>query len=207
MRTLGPLLSAAAADLARIRWYATHTSLRASAPPEKCGFIETGKDNPMILGLNLAQFTFLHVFLSLVGIGAGIFIIFGLLTSRRLSILTTLFLVTTLFTSLTGFLFPFKGVTPGIIIGVLSTIALILAMVALYVKHLTGIWRGVYVISVCLAFYFNFFVLIAQTFDKVPTLKAAAPTMESPAFGVTQLALLLIFILLTVRAVKKYNPA
>jgi hypothetical protein len=161
----------------------------------------------MILGLNLVQFTFLHVFLSLVGIGAGVFLIFGLLTSRRLSILTALFLVTTLFTSLTGFLYPFKGVTPGIILGVLSVIALILAIVALYVKRLAGAWRGAYVVSVCAAFYFNFFVLVAQSFDKVPTLKAAAPTMESPVFGVTQIALLVIFILLTVRAVKKYNPA
>ena len=161
----------------------------------------------MILGLSLVQFTFLHVFLSLVGIGAGVFLIFGLLTSRRLSILTTLFLVTTLFTSLTGFLFPFNGVTPGIILGILTTIALIVAMVALYAKHLTGIWRSVYVVSVCVAFYFNFFVLVAQGFDKVPTLKAAAPTMASPVFGVTQLAVLVIFILLTVRAVKKFNPA
>jgi len=96
----------------------------------------------MILGLSLVQFTFLHVFLSLVGIGAGIFLVFGLLTSRRLSILTALFLVTTLFTNLTGFLFPFKGVTPGIILGILSTIVLIVAIVALYVKHLVGIWRS-----------------------------------------------------------------
>jgi hypothetical protein len=161
----------------------------------------------MTLGLSLVQFTFLHVFLSLLGIGAGIFLVFGLLSSRRLSILTALFLVSTLLTSLTGFLFPFKGVTPGIILGVLSTIVLIVAIVALYVKHLHGIWRGVYVLCAMLAFYFNFFVLIAQTFDKVPTLKAAAPTMSSPVFGITQIALLLIFILLTVRALKKFNPA
>jgi hypothetical protein len=161
----------------------------------------------MILGLSLVQFTYLHVFLSLVGIGAGVFIIFGLLTSRRLSILTSLFLVTTLFTSLTGFLFPFKGMTPGIVIGILSTIVLLLAIYALYVKHLTGVWRSVYVVSTCVAFYFNFFVLVAQSFDKVPTLHAAAPTMASPVFGVTQIAVLVIFILLTVRAVKKYNPA
>jgi hypothetical protein len=161
----------------------------------------------MILGISLVQFTYLHVFLSLVGIGAGIFLIFGLLTSRRLSIITALFLTTTLFTSLTGFLFPFKGVTPGIIVGALSTLVLLLAIYALYVKQLAGVWRSVYVVSACLAFYFNFFVLIAQSFDKVPTLHAAAPTMSSPVFGVTQIALLVIFILLTVRAVKKYNPA
>jgi hypothetical protein len=160
----------------------------------------------MILGLSLEQFTFLHVFLSLVGIGAGIFVIYGLLTSRRLGILTALFLVTTVATSLTGFLFPFKGVTPGIILGILSMIVLILAIVALYVKGLVGPWRGTYVVSVCLAYYFNFFVLIAQSFEKVPALHSIAPTQASPGFGITQLAVLLIFILLTIRAFKKFHP-
>jgi len=161
----------------------------------------------MILGLSLAQFTFLHVFLSLVGIGAGIFIVYGLLNSLRLRILTALFFVTTITTSLTGFLFPFNGVTPGIILGILSTITLLLAIVALYGKALAGVWRGVYVVCVCVAFYFNFFVLIAQSFEKVPALKAASPTMASPAFGITQLAVLVIFVLLTVRAFKKFHPA
>jgi hypothetical protein len=160
----------------------------------------------MILGLSLTNFTFLHVFLSLLGIGAGIFVMYGLLTSRRLRILTSLFFVSTVLTSLTGFLFPFKGVTPGIIIGILSIIALALAIVGLYVRKLDGSWRTTYVISVCLAYYFNFFVLIAQTFDKVPALKGAKPAMSSPGFGITQLALLVIFILLTVRAVKRFHP-
>jgi hypothetical protein len=161
----------------------------------------------MILGLSLEQFTYLHVFLSLVGIAAGIFIVFGLLTSRKLPILSALFLVTTAATSLTGFLFPFKGVTPGIILGILSLIVLILAIVALYVGKLAGAWRGTYVISACVAFYFNFFVLIAQSFAKVPALHAIAPTQASPAFGITQLAVLVIFILLTVRSFKKFRPA
>jgi len=160
----------------------------------------------MILGLSLEQFTFLHVFLSLVGIATGIFILFGLLSSRKLSILTSLFLVTTVATSLTGFFFPFKGVTPGIILGILSLIVLILAIVALYVKHLEGTWRAIYVVSACLAFYFNFFVLIAQSFAKVPALHSIAPSQASPGFAITQLAVLLIFILLTVRAVKAFHP-
>jgi hypothetical protein len=161
----------------------------------------------MILGLSLAQFTFLHVFLSLVGIATGVFIIFGLLTSRKLSILTTLFILTTAATSLTGFLFPFKGFTPGIILGILSLIAIIVAIVALYSGKLAGSWRGTYVISTCVAFYFNFFVLVAQSFAKVPALHSIAPTQASPGFGITQLAVLLIFILLTVRAFKKFHPA
>jgi|SRR5580698_1392640 hypothetical protein len=160
----------------------------------------------MILGLGLAQFTFLHVFLSMIGIGAGIFVVFGLLSSRRLSILTATFFVSTIATSLTGFLFPFKGVTPGIILGILSLIVLIVAIVALYVKHLHGGWRGIYVISACLAFYFNFFVLVAQSFDKVPVLHSFAPTQASPGYGFTQLAVLVVFLLLTVRAYKKFHP-
>jgi len=63
------------------------------------------------------------------------------------------------------------------------------------------------VVSVSLAFYFNFFVLFAQAFAKVPALKAAAPTMAAPAFEIAQLVLLFIFVLLTIRAVKKYRPA
>jgi hypothetical protein len=161
----------------------------------------------MILGLSLVQFTYLHVFLSLVGIGAGVFIVFGLLTSRRLSILTTLFLLTTVATSLTGFLFPFNGITPGIILGVLSLIVLVLAIVALYVKKLDGPWRGVYAVSACVAFYFNFFVLIAQSFAKVPALHSFAPTQQSPGFAVTEGVVLLVFILLTIRAYKKFHPA
>ena len=160
----------------------------------------------MILGLSLLQFTYLHVFLSLVGLGAGIFIVYGLLTSRRLSILTSLFLVTTAATSVTGFLFPFNGVTPGIILGILSMIVLVLAIVALYVKKLAGAWRGTYVVTVMLAYYFNFFVLVAQSFAKVPALHSIAPTQASPGFGFTQAAVLVIFILLTIRAFKKFHP-
>jgi hypothetical protein len=161
----------------------------------------------MILGVSLVQFTFLHVFVSVIGIASGIFILYGLLNSLRLRILTALFFVTTVATSLTGFLFPFHGMTPGIILGILSMIVLIIAIIALYVKKLAGGWRAAYVVSVCLAFYFNFFVLVAQAFAKVPALHTIAPSQASPGFAGSQGALLLIFLLLTIRAVKKFHPA
>ena len=160
----------------------------------------------MILGLSVAQFTFLHVFLSLTGIGAGIFVVYGFLASRRLRVLTALFFIATVATSLTGFLFPFKGVTPGIVLGILSMIVLLLAYVGLYVKKLDGAWRGVYVICAMLAFYFNFFVMVTQSFEKLPPLHSIAPTQSSPGFGGTQLAVLLVFIFLTVRAFKRFHP-
>jgi len=161
----------------------------------------------MILGVSLVQFTFLHVFVSVIGIASGIFILYGLLNSLRLRILTALFFVTTVATSLTGFLFPFHGMTPGIILGILSMVVLIIAIIALYVKKLAGGWRAAYVVSVCVAFYFNFFVLVAQAFAKVPALHTIAPSQASPGFAVAQGALLLIFLLLTIRAVKKFHPA
>jgi hypothetical protein len=160
----------------------------------------------MISGTALVQLTYLHVFLSFIGIGAGLFVVFGLFTSRRLSILTATFLVATLATSVTAFLFPFNGVTPGIILGVLSILVLLVAIVALYVKKLEGPWRATYVVSALVAYYFNFFVLVAQGFAKVPALKAVAPTMSSPAFGGTQLALLVLFVLIGVRSVKEFHP-
>ena len=161
----------------------------------------------MILGLSLLQFTFLHVFLSIVGIGAGVFIVFGLITSRRLRILTDLFMVTNVLTDVTGFMFPNHKLTPGIVVGFLSTIALIVALLALYIKKLQGSSRGAYVVSVCIAFYLNVFVLFAQLFAKVAVLKAPAPTPSSPAFLITQAIVLVIFIVITVSAFKKFHPA
>lgn len=161
----------------------------------------------MILGLSTAAFTLLHVILSLIGIGAGFIVIFGLIGSRRLPMWTAIFLVFTVLTSLTGFLFPFKGVTPGIVLGVLSMIVLLLAIAAVYGGHLHGGWRGTYVITAALAQFFNFFVLIAQSFEKIPALHALSPTQADPPFKIAQLANLVLFGVLTALAYRRFRPA
>ena len=71
----------------------------------------------MILGMSLATFTLVHVIISLIGIVSGILVMFGLLGSSRKPGLTAIFLLFTILTSATGFLFPFNGVTPGDVIG------------------------------------------------------------------------------------------
>jgi hypothetical protein len=161
----------------------------------------------MTLGLSLPVFTLVHVILSLVGIAAGLAALIGLIRNRFFWRTNALFLLTTALTSFTGFMFPFKGITPGIILGVLSMIALMVAFLSLYLWNLAGAWRGTYVISACLALYFNVFVLFAQLFAKVPALKAIAPTQASPAFGITQAVLLVFFVLYTRRAFKAFRPA
>jgi len=159
----------------------------------------------MILGMSTAAFTLLHVVISLIGIGAGLIVVFGMLGAKRLPFWNALFLITTVLTSLTGFLFPNTTVTPGIVLGILSMIVLLPAIVALYARGLAGGWRGTYVITACLALYFNVFVLFAQLFAKVPALHAIAPTPASPVFGVTQLVVMAVFVVITVLAFKRFR--
>lgn len=158
----------------------------------------------MVLGLSLETFTLIHVVISLAGIGSGFVVLYGLLASKRLDSWTAFFLITTALTSLTGFLFPFNGVTPAIKLGIISLVVLTIAAVARYPLHLA--WRKTYVIGACAGLYFNVFVLVVQSFEKVPALRALAPTQKEPPFAIAQIAVLLAFIVLTTLAVKKFRP-
>jgi hypothetical protein len=159
----------------------------------------------MVLGMSLETFTLIHVLISLVGIASGIIVLYGFFTNQRLDRWTAVFLSTTALTSLTGFLFPFTVVTPAIKLGIISLVVLTVAIVTRYLLHLA--WSRTYVIAACMALYFNCFVLVVQSFQKVPALKAIAPTQKEPPFAVAQIALLLLFIVLTIFAVKKSRPA
>ena len=123
----------------------------------------------MILGMTISTFTLLHVLISLVGIGSGFIVLYGLLTGKRLDGWTAIFLVTTVLTSLTGFLFPFEHLLPSHVVGVISLVVLAVAILARYGMHLAGAWRGIYVVSAAVALYFNVFVLVVQAFMKMPT--------------------------------------
>ena len=161
----------------------------------------------MILGLSLSAFTTLHVIISLIGIVAGLVVVCGMLTGQRPGGITALFLLTTVLTSATGFLFPVDKLLPSHIVGILSLIALAIALVALYRFHLAGAWRWVYVVTALLALYFNCFVGVVQSFLKIAALHALAPTGSEPPFAVAQLVLLAIFIVIGIVAVRRYRPA
>jgi hypothetical protein len=158
----------------------------------------------MVLGM--PTFTFIHVLISLAGIGSGLVVAYGLLTSKRLDAWTILFLVTTAATSVTGFLFPFHGFTPAIGVGILSMVVLIAAILALYVFRLAGAWRVVYIAGAVIALYFNVFVLIVQAFQKIAVLRDLAPTQTEPPFLIAQLAALLFFIAVGIQAVRRFHP-
>jgi hypothetical protein len=159
----------------------------------------------MILGMSAATYTFLHVLISLAGIGSGFAVMFGFLTGKRLDGWTAIFLVTTVLTSLTGFLFPVEHILPSHVVGIISLVVLAIAIPARYVFHLAGAWRWIYVVGAALALYLNIFVAVVQAFLKVPALKALAPTQKEPPFLVAQLTVMALFIVLGILAVKKFR--
>jgi hypothetical protein len=159
----------------------------------------------MILGMSTSTFTLVHVLISLVGIGSGFIAVFGLLKGRLLAGWTPLFLVSTVLTSVTGFLFPVEHLLPSHKVGIISLIVLAIAICALYVFHLSGRWRAIYVISALMALYLNCFVAVVQSFLKVPVLHALAPHQTEPAFLVAQTIVLVLFIVLGVLATKRFR--
>jgi hypothetical protein len=162
----------------------------------------------MILGMSLAAFTKLHVIISLIGIVSGIVVMFRLLGSRRTPGWTALFLLTTILTSATGFLFPFTQLLPSHIIAIISLVLLAIACVALYGMKLAGAWRWIYVVTAMVSLYLNIFVLIIQGFLKVPALHALAPSVppSEPPFAAAQGLVLLFFILVIIGAVRRFRP-
>jgi len=161
----------------------------------------------MILGLSQSAFTTLHVIISLIAIVSGLVALFGMFSGQRMQAMTALFLLTTVLTSVTGFMFPSHGFTPAQGVGILSLVVLAIALAALYAFHLAGAWRWIYVVTALVALYFNCFVLVVQSFQKLAFLAPLAPTQSEPPFQIAQGLVLLLFIAAGVVAVRRFHPA
>lgn len=160
----------------------------------------------MILGLSIENFTLLHVVISLIAIATGIVALAGMLRSAAPGWVTHVFLLTTALTTITGFLFPITAFTPALGTGLVSTALLIPAFLGIYAFHLAGSWRWIYAVTAIAALYLNCFVLVVQSFQKVPSLAALAPTQSEPPFVIAQGALLLAFLWLGWRAAQRFHP-
>jgi len=152
-------------------------------------------------------YTIIHTLLSLVAIFTGFAVLFGLLAGNRLDGWTKWFLITAVATTATGFFFPFHGITPGIKLGVISLVVLVVTIYARYAKHLASAWRWIYAVGAVLALYFNVFVAIVQSFEKIPALHAMAPTQTEQPFKLTQLSVLGLFVVLGFVAAIRFRPA
>jgi len=159
------------------------------------------------MGVILAGYTLLHVVISLVGIFSGFVVLFGMLGSKLHDGWTGLFFTATVLTSVTGFFFPVHHFMPSHALGILSLLILPVAMYGLYGRRLAGAWRWIYVVTAMMGQYLNFFVLIVQSFMKIPALHSLAPTQTEQPFKVTQLIVLILFVLLTAAAAIRFHPS
>jgi hypothetical protein len=154
----------------------------------------------------LQIYTIVHTLISLTAIFTGFVVLFGLLGSERLGGWTKWFLTSAVATTVTGFFFPFHGLTPAFRLGIISAVVLAITIYARYPKNLTRPWRWIYVIGAVISLYFNVFVLIVQLFEKVPALHAMAPTQTEQPFELTQLVVLAFFMLFTIIAAIRFRP-
>ena len=163
----------------------------------------------MMLGLSLHAVTILHVIISLVAIVSGLIVLFGLFKSQSMPGMTAFFLLTTILTNATGFMFPFEKLLPSHIIAILSLVLLAIACYALYSMKLAGAWRPIYLITAIVSLYLNVFVLVIQSFLKIGPLHELAPSVppSEPPFAVVQGVVLVLFVLAIIRAVRRYHPA
>jgi hypothetical protein len=132
----------------------------------------------------------------------------GLLKSKPLPGWTGLFLLTTILTSVTGFFFPVEKLLPSHVIGIISLVLLAIACLALYGQKLAGRWRWIYVLTAMISLYLNVFVLVIQSFLKVPPLHALAPSVppSEPPFAIVQGIVLVFFVVTTFLAIRKFRP-
>ena len=161
----------------------------------------------MVLGMSLETFTFLHVVISMVGIMTGLIVVAVMLQNGPIAGWNGFFLTTTILTSVTGFFFPSASVLPSHVVGIISLLLLVVALVARYGFHLVGAWRWAFVGGVVSTLWFDVFVAIVQAFQKVPALHALAPTQSEPPFAIVQIATLIGFIAIGVAAGLRFRRA
>ena len=167
----------------------------------------------MIIGMTIQTFTLVHVVITLIAIATGFVVMFGLLGSHRLPGWTAIFLLTTLLTSVTGFMFPINGFTPALGTGIVAMVVLAIALLALYGKRLIGAWRWIYAATAVMSLYLNVFVLIVQSFEKVSLLNPHAPQVGPPfsepqntQFVIAQSVTLVFFVIMGIAAAIKFRP-
>jgi hypothetical protein len=171
----------------------------------------------MIVGISVFTFTVIHVAITLIAIGAGLVVVFGMIGSHRLRKTTALFWLMTVLTTVTGFMFFLspaqpKAVTPAVLTGVVAAVFFVFGLIALYAKHLYGNWRWIYTLTTVLSLYLNVFVLITQIFQKIKVINPAAPMVGPPfapptdfQFAVAQGAALVLFIMLGIVTTLKFR--
>jgi hypothetical protein len=159
----------------------------------------------MVLGMTLETYTKLHVVISLIGIVSGLVVVFGMLNRQLRDGWTSIFVWSTVLTSVTGFGFPFDHLLPSHKVGIVSLIVLVVVIVARSRAHREGVWRWIFPLGCVLALYLNVFVLVVQSFQKIPALNALAPTQSERPLQLVQLAVFALFVWFAVASMRRFR--
>ena len=155
--------------------------------------------------------TLTHLAITLVAILSGLVVVGLMLKGVYRGGVTGVFLAMSVLTSVTGFLFfhPPHPPTRAQLTGAVALVILLPTLYGLYVAHLRGAWRPVYVVGAVVSLWLNVFVGIIQSFQKIPSpfqfAEGAAP--GGPVFAGVQGITLLIFVWVGWQAVKRFHPA
>ena len=140
----------------------------------------------------LVAITLFHTALCFVALGVGAVAVAGLFKGRRTW--TGLFLALAIAVSVTGYFFPFHGVTPAMIVGAVALAVIAPVLVASRHFNLAGVWARIYAAGIVASLYLLAFVTVAQAFQKIPALNRLAPTQSEPPFAIAQIAVLILFL-------------
>jgi hypothetical protein len=162
----------------------------------------------MFFGIPVGSFVFVHTIITLIAIVAGLIAQLGLLRNQRMNAITAIFLLFTVLTVVTGFMIQITPVSPAVLFGYITTAAVVPALAARYPFAMRGAWRRIYVVTATLSLYLNVFVLVVQSFVKVPALHAIVPALPpaGPVFGATQGVVLILFIIAGYLGVRRFHP-
>jgi hypothetical protein len=153
--------------------------------------------------MSRSAFVVLHTIISMTGIGSGLIMLTRLLRGKIDRFWNGLFLLFTILTSASGFLFPHAKITPGIILGILSLLVLVVAVSALYVFGLRRKWRATYIVTAMIALYFNLVVLVLLLFQRVPVLNALTVARSGLPVEIAQLLLFILISALIAASIKR----
>jgi hypothetical protein len=140
-----------------------------------------------------------HVVFGTVGIGAGAWVVFGILEGKLFKKWAVVFLKCSLVASATGLLFPFHHFLPTHWAAMAAVYVSGAAVLAWRKYHLAGIWALLFALSTMLVFCLDILTVIAHAFEML------IPTQPKPLFLVTELMVMLLFVGFGLFTVRRYH--
>jgi hypothetical protein len=155
----------------------------------------------------LTAITIVHTAISFVALAAGCLVVAALLNNRDERGPNSFFLASAALASLTGFVFPFAGITPAQIVGLLA-VAILAACWRLRETSLASpLRRAIYVGGLVASLYLLAFVGVVQAFKHLAPLKALAPNGNEPPFVVAEVVTLALFAAVGLAVVLRFRGA